>query len=151
MGGTPEATPDDHVLTMIRTAVQRDRRIGAPPMPADEVAAKTYGHFKTAEAKPRVDRGAQAYINHGRWVVDCPNPGCAGAELVHPDDSRLFCASCYNDYVGGAFVKVKMPPAAKKKRIEAVLGKRPAAANRNWFPKETVADLERENREHEIE
>lgn len=74
-----------------------------------------------------------AYVNHGRWVADCP---CAGAEVVSPGvDMR--CGSC------GMTSPVKFPKKADQDRINGLLEKRPPM-NQNWRG-ENVADLLGEN------
>lgn len=92
-----------------------------PPMPS------------TTVTEPAVD----AYVNHGRWVGDCPF--CPSASMVSPDDPRFFCAECANAAVGGQYVPVAFP--ADVERIENELVQRPVAANRNWQPGETATDL----------
>lgn len=99
---------------------------------------------------------AYAYVNHGRWVADCPF--CPGAERVWPsgqlqrnDDvdypfgitrSGLHCGFT------GRTCPVVFPEQAPA--IDAVLTKRPVEATRNWRPGETVADLTAENVEHGV-
>lgn len=78
-----------------------------------------------------------AYVNHGRWVVDCPF--CPGALVASFLDQRFLCATCFNGSVGGAMVAVTFPDDYGA--IEAELLKRPNEINRNWRPGETVADL----------
>ena len=94
---------------------------------------------------PRVGE-LDAYINQGRWVVDCPN--CSGAVCASKMDPWFFCIYC-----GVGVYDVKFPPDAAA--IEAVLLKRPEhdgwfARSRNWRPSETVAGLRRENAERGI-
>ena len=84
----------------------------------------------------------RAYMNWGRWVVDCP-AGCGGAELA----SSNRCASCGEEY------RVDFPP--ERQAIERLLALRPetkkgVASHRNWRPGETLADLRRENIEHGV-
>ena len=55
---------------------------------------------------------------------------------------------CGNVQVGGAFVKVTWPKNADA--IEVVLCERLDPSTRNWTPGESVADLKRENVEHEV-
>ncbi len=76
-----------------------------------------------------------AYVNHSRWVADCP---CGGAELVsrHRD---FLCGSC------GGQGTVQWP--RPRKQIEAALLERPVEGTRNWWPGETVAMLRAENLE----
>jgi len=76
-----------------------------------------------------------AYVNHGRWVVDCPD--CGNGMYVHPDH-LVWCCNCGNRSAGGMQRRVQWP--AELERIEQVLLLRPTA-NRHWYPHETVADL----------
>ena len=97
---------------------------------------------ETALAKAGVEtfqgETVNAYINHGRWVADCP---CNGAELVSPDHTML-CGSC------GAEHKVKFPGPKTRAEIERLLDLR-EPNNRNW-KFEPVSELEAENVEHGI-
>ncbi len=101
------------------------------------------------------DLTAYAYVNHGRWVADCPF--CGGAERVWPEgirthkkvphpfgiaDDILHCG-----YTGQT-CQVVFPD--DRREIARVLAKRPDDANRNWFAHETVDDLERENAQRGI-
>lgn len=75
---------------------------------------------------------AVAYVNHGRWVADCPRPGglCLSAEwLDNPAEPlrwRFQCTNC------GYGADIAWPREAAG--IEEVLGKRPVPQTRNWFP-----------------
>lgn len=89
----------------------------------------------------------QAYVNHGRWVADCPF--CTGAERVSLDRPQFMCLSCFNAAAGGRWLRMRLP--RWRGLIEAELLKRPRVQNRNWRPGETVASLRKENREHGIE
>lgn len=33
------------------------------------------------------------FLNDGRWIAECPNPLCGGAELVDPDWPLFVCSS----------------------------------------------------------
>lgn len=83
-----------------------------------------------------------AYVNHGRWVCNCPTPGCGNAQLVSMSDQRFYCAECRNHPWRGAAHEVRVP--ADRADVERVLSVRPAM-KQNWLPHETVADLEQEN------
>lgn len=83
----------------------------------------------------------KAEINHGRWIVRCPN--CPGAEMADKEDKRFFCLSCDNKQEGGKWLTVKFPRNADK--IEELLKDR-KRENQNWLPGETLAQLTRENR-----
>ncbi len=80
------------------------------------------------------------YVNHGRWVVDCPD--CNGAQLACRTDRRFMCDECGNITIGGLWRPVDWP--ADIAAIEAVLQVRPLA-NQNWAPGETVQDLAADN------
>jgi hypothetical protein len=82
-----------------------------------------------------------AYVNHGRWVVDCPF--CPSASFASPSDPRFFCAACRNGFVGGDLVHVDFPDEIDA--IEAALLARPNEVNRNWTPAETLDDLHAQN------
>lgn len=93
-----------------------------------------------------------AYVNHGRWIAECPD--CAGAQLVSELERRFWCLNCGNAAVNFAWRHVRMPQ--KRTAIEAELVIRPAAKGdraitRNWLPGETVKDLQRENVEHGVD
>lgn len=94
----------------------------------------------------------KAYVNHGRWVAECPDVGCRGAELVKPG-VPFVCGSCHrSDFLKkgngkeyGHKHSVQFP--AWKETIERILAVRPTE-NRNWWIGEAVSDLRRENRKH---
>jgi hypothetical protein len=98
-----------------------------------------------------------AYMNHGRWVADCP----AGNETQL---ETFTCGTCgYSALVdtGHAYIEclahgwhsVRFP--AERKEIEAVLRERPVdeltgAKHANWRPGETVESLRAENVGHGV-
>lgn len=73
-----------------------------------------------------------AYVNHGRWVADCP---CGGAELIVENEPML-CGSC-------AHSRMVVWPADVE-AIESMLEVRDDR-NQNWQPGQTVEVLEAEN------
>lgn len=79
-------------------------------------------------------------VNHGRWVVECPD--CHGAQLACRTDRRFMCNECGNVTIGGEWRKVAWPANAQE--IEAILSERPRDRNRNWRPGETPAGLRAE-------
>ena len=85
---------------------------------------------------------AIAYVNHDRWVADCPV--CNGAELVERGHDML-CGSC------GAVHDVDWPNDTDRKQAEALLAKRPAPL-RNWnrHKGETADTLVAENIEQGV-
>lgn len=96
----------------------------------------------------------KAYISHGRWIADCPDTECAGAEVVDPDDPIFMCLSCGN--IGNTRhnkIRVRsviFPSAEDIKKIEAPLLQRPRIY-RTWHPNETISDLWNQNLEHREE
>lgn len=82
-----------------------------------------------------------ARLNHGRWIVDCPE--CNGAELVTPD-LRFRCQSGTHLAVEYA---VRVPLEAEW--IMQLVAHRPVV-NQNWQPGETLEDLARDNAAHGV-
>jgi hypothetical protein len=76
----------------------------------------------------------KAYVNHGRWVVDCV---CRGAGLTSPEFGVSACFDCGRIYTGVTF-------PANHKDIERVLLQRSNKSNRNWVG-ETVDELTQES------
>lgn len=95
---------------------------------------------------------AIAYVNHGRWVADCPHPDCHSAE--HYQDPyngkygglRPNAFHCTAPGGCGLSYPVVWPPNIAE--IERWLVMRPIMTTRNWLPGETIADLVLENAEH---
>lgn len=111
-----------------------------------------------------------AYINHGRWLVDCP--ACGAPVLINPPEPAL-CGHCRPDAFAIMFVKrpgkeVYDPIPDQERRTEAkrlssfkyelpkdwkkifeTLRNRPAD-KMNWLPGETLKDLKAENARHGI-
>lgn len=104
--------------------------------------------FPMGQPSPETDAAPLAYVNWGRWVVDCPNPQCGSAQVASADDPRFMCTACLNVLWGGRWLQVRWPDAAKREAIEGELRLRPHPANRNWFPWERVEDLVTENVVH---
>ncbi len=101
-------------------------------------------HRKVIASKGQVEYEDQdqkrAYINHGRWVVDCPK--CNGAGLT----SRTIKVACCFD-CGSVYTTVSFPRNAKK--IEDVLLRRTDEASRNWTT-ESIKELLEENKIHGV-
>ena len=81
-----------------------------------------------------VSSEVEAYINHGRWVVDC---SCNGAGLTAPDFKLSCCFDC-----GRIYTTVKFPE--QRKEIEKILVARRDKVRRNWTVGESLKSLERE-------
>lgn len=88
-----------------------------------------------------------AYINHGRWVADCPG-WCGNALVVSQADPYFICSECGSVENGGRWYLVVFPD--EKNEIEEALLRRPErdgfrAWSRNWHPGESVERLKFEN------
>jgi hypothetical protein len=68
---------------------------------------------------------ARAYVNHGRWVADCPAE-CGGAMSLDPRQGLFACGVCKQ------MNEVEWPDNPDE--IFETLMRRPLARNRNWFP-----------------
>jgi|ETNmetMinimDraft_23_1059889.scaffolds.fasta_scaffold120158_2 hypothetical protein len=114
------------------------------------MAAKKSMHSPAQDGAEKV-AAVQAYINHGRWVIECPD--CNGAQIASEEERRFWCLGCGNASVNFAWRHVRMP--RERADIEAVLLRRPAARSdkaitRNWLPGETLRELEMENASHGV-
>lgn len=95
-----------------------------------------------------------ASINHGRWIVDCPQQGCGGAVIASMEEPVYFCSHCGNAANDGHSYAVVFPKFWRE--LETDLVKRPApspmmAPHRNWKPGETLAAIKRETIAHRVE
>lgn len=105
------------------------------------------GYETDSDGVPRHMVAVEAYVNHGRWVVDCPG-GCGNALVVSKDEPFYICHECGSRENEGRWYFVVFP--VEKQAIEAELLKRLErdgyrAWSRNWYPVETLADLRTEN------
>lgn len=73
---------------------------------------------------------ARAYVNHGRWVADCPQPYCYNAEPLQPGQWMFQCT----DTACLVMSEVEWPSPMEAHNIWKALLERPNPANRNWFP-----------------
>ena len=92
---------------------------------------------------------AHAYVNHGRWCVDCPY-GCGSAQYASHSDRRFFCVDCANRG-DPRWVPVAWPSELELTTIEAVLSVRPDPTTQNWRPGEAIDELTAENTGHGYE
>lgn len=88
---------------------------------------------------------ALAYVNHGRWVADCPTPFCTGAAVLMPGAPYL-CGNCLNAECGYRYRLVEWP--IQRREIEDILSARLLPENANWRPGETIERLALENEVH---
>ena len=100
--------------------------------------------FRGVPEKVHPTRTVFARIEHNRWIAGCE---CGGAERVTPELPTLFCAACLNVGSDGLLVRVVFPDGEKRAQVERLLLER-EPINRNWYPHETVAVIEAENRAH---
>ena len=85
-------------------------------------------------------RQANARVNHGRWIADCP--WCPSAVVASPDDPRFFCVHCLNDG-GTQWVPIVFPENTDE--IEALLDERKVRTAKNWDVDESADDLRDQN------
>lgn len=84
---------------------------------------------------------ALAYVNHGRWVADCPERD-GGALALYDGQVAFLCPECFNDTLARRYRPLVWPE--ERARIEATLLERPRAAAMNWYPGEPADTLEAE-------
>lgn len=82
-----------------------------------------------------------ARVEHGRWLVQCPD--CGGAQLTAIEDKRFMCVECANVSIDVKWRPVIWPAdvTAIVKQLEA----REVPVLQHWDPDETAADLAAEN------
>jgi len=86
-----------------------------------------------------VEAPQDAYVNNGRWVVNCT---CNGAGLTSPSFKISRCFDC-----GRVYTHITFPKEAKK--IEEALTARHDQSSRNWNG-ETLQQLLDENAEYGV-
>lgn len=102
-----------------------------------------------------VPPGPAAFVSEGRWLVHCVNlvDGCMVArEIVKPPKTHPLTLLRHEEWVCES-CSVRNPPTTfpkSWKAIEKVLMARPVPQTRNWYPFESVGDLERENVDHGV-
>lgn len=109
--------------------------------PAERIVAMYASQRKVAGAVAK-DVTVRAFVNHGRWIVQCPF--CPSAQIACDADRRFWCVDCHNQAVGGAWLRVVWPSKRQRELIEALLLQRPDVRTRNWLPHERIEDVQRE-------
>ncbi len=123
----------------ILTALDIIRKPGGVPLRdvADFEGMNREAQARHGKVGKKVKVKIVAYVNHNRWVADCPYCG-AGIGLL-PEVSPVTCLECGESYT------VTWPK--DREAIEEVLTCRPRKS-RHWLPHETIDDLKRENEQH---
>lgn len=93
-----------------------------------------------------------AFLNWGRWKVQCPSQVCLGACLLEPGQTAAICQCrdqgvCQHGPICATIIEVAWP--AEIAAIEEAVSVRPLQ-NRNWYPHESVADLHQENADYGV-
>jgi hypothetical protein len=141
----------DHIATTADCALLAT---GKPAASYEEFVEAVLAQHRTTHLVDRVLGAVAAavppvvaYVNHGRWVVDCE---CGDAGVVDPawPDRGFFCFGCYNIIHTGLPRRVTYPMDGVRYLVEGLLLLRPDPATRNWSPAETVGDLTIENIAH---
>lgn len=65
-----------------------------------------------------------AYVNHSRWVADCPT--CGAGMITWPDHPLACCLGCFH------IARVRHPSKARIGEVEPILLERPDPHTRNW-------------------
>jgi hypothetical protein len=92
----------------------------------------------------RAEYVVSARVNWSRWLTDCPNPHCHGADMLDRHAPMFQCVLC------GTVADVIWPSPEMVYGIERLLMMRPDEITRNWQPGETLVDLVMENGAHGV-
>jgi len=87
-----------------------------------------------------IDTPREAYINHGRWVVNCE---CNGAGLTSREFGMTCCFDC-----GRVYNQIIFPENAQL--IELALLDRRDQTERNWNIGESIELLKKDNSDHGV-
>ena len=90
------------------------------------------------------------YVNHGRWVINCPAENCEAGLLFNDTlvcDCRDESVCDHSQQPCGTPINAVLPDEAAA--IMHLLANRPKA-NRNWSPPESLDDLKTENLSHGV-
>ncbi len=85
----------------------------------------------------------KAYVNHGRWVADCA--WCKTGMLTRPEWGVAYCGEC-----GARYHKDHVAFPEEHEALETALLSRLRREQQNWDDRQTVEELERENRSPEV-
>ncbi len=85
----------------------------------------------------------EAFINHSRWILECPN--CPNAMSASKEFRYFICFECGSTDNDGDWYHVLFPRDADMDEIEDLLLERSVEEARNWYPGEDLVDLEEEN------
>lgn len=72
----------------------------------------------------------QAYVNHGRWIAECPEQNCHNALKLHGGETTFLCRTD----LGGCGKESMIAWPFDAEGIWVALNQRPMPATRNWFP-----------------
>lgn len=72
-----------------------------------------------------ISNKARAYVNHGRWIAECPYE-CGSAIVLKPGETTFHCSECLS------ISPVDWPSNAQD--IWDALVERRLPRTRNWFP-----------------
>lgn len=83
-----------------------------------------------------ITNNARAYVNHGRWIANCPRKYCANAIALKPKETTFHCSG-----PGGCKMVAPVEWPSDAEEIWNVLMERPVPTTRNWFPSGHVMAL----------
>ena len=80
---------------------------------------------------------AIAFFNWGRWVADCPKPGCGNALELERGQADFVCRTRNGVGACATSAPVQWPTDPGPAEVEAALGGR-SEAGRSWRPGEEL-------------
>lgn len=83
------------------------------------------------------------YVNHGRWIADCV--WCGTGMLTRPDWGIAYCGEC-----GARYHSDQVEYPEEHEAIEKILLRRVRRDQQNWDVRQTVDELELENKLPEV-
>lgn len=105
---------------------------------AEDQRARNGFMFAERRGATDFDRSAlplDAYVNHGRWVADCPI--CNGGIALWKEHESGCCLDC-----GTIYSRISWPSKKDIELVEETLVKQPIYEERNWKPSvETAKQL----------
>ena len=94
---------------------------------------------------------AEARIDAGVWLADCPSQTCNSAMTLVRNATGFMCGDCFNaDVPGRSYRPLVWPDAKTLEDIEKIMlnGKRPELSFMHWRPGKTVEELDGEEDFH---
>lgn len=95
-------------------------------------------------------KNVHPYINHGRWIVDCPKHGKAGAVEVTEKDTEYIAPCCYPQIIAAfpalKYGQIKNIPDRSARATARMMAEQAGEVYTIVFPKTSASILEVMNR-----